>query len=361
MTDGRAASAVVRLDALRHNLETLRGRAPGALVMAVVKANAYGHGIAGVASALAGADSFAVASVDEALALRAAGATAPVVLLEGIVAADELRAAAANGCELVVHDRWQIDALAAARPAEPFTVWLKIDTGMNRLGFRPDDAATAYEALRGCAAVGEIGLMTHFARADEAGHEMNAAQRERFVSATGAWPGVRSLANSAAVFADPASHADWVRPGLALYGVSPFADRTGADLDLRPAMTFQAAIVAVRDVAAGETVGYGGTWRASGPTRVGIVGVGYGDGYPRHARPGTPVLVSGVRCGLVGRVSMDMLAVDLSDCPDAAVGDPVVLWGAGLPVEEIARYADTIPWTLLCGVTERVRLEYRDG
>ncbi len=360
MTQGRAASAVVRLDALRHNLETLRAKATGARVMAVVKANAYGHGIAGVTAALAATDAFAVASIDEAIVLRDAGATAPIVLLEGIFSVDELAPAAAHDCELVVHDRWQVEALSAASPARPFRVWLKVDTGMNRLGFRPADAAAARAALLAAPAVASVNLMTHMACADDPGAALNAEQLRRFEELTGDWPGERSIANSAALLTNPATHADWVRPGLALYGVSPLPGRLGPYWGLRPAMTLTAALIAVREVPAGGTVGYGGIWRAERPTRVGIVGIGYGDGYPRHARPGAPVSVNGVRCGLVGRVSMDMLAVDLTPCATAKVGDPVVLWGGDPPVEEIAGQAGTIPWTLLCGVTERVKLEYRD-
>lgn len=357
---GRAASAVVRVAALAHNLERIRAAAPQCRVLAVVKANAYGHGMEGVAPALRGADAFAVACIDEAIRLRDAGIEAPVVLLEGVFDAAELVLAARYRCELVVHSAWQVDALAASRnPAYRFPVWLKIDTGMNRLGFPLREARAAWEGLCGLDAVGVVRLMTHLACADEPESEATAAQLERFTLATEGWPGERSIANSAGVFAWPDSHGDWVRPGLALYGVSPFADRDAAALGLQPVMTLQGRLIAVREVRAGESVGYGGAWTATGDCRVGIVGIGYGDGYPRHAAPDTPVLVNGVRCPLVGRVSMDMLSVVL-DAVDAAVGDTAVLWGDGLPVEEVARAAGTIPWTLLCGVTDRVRHEYVD-
>ncbi|MEX0900255.1 MAG: alanine racemase [Gammaproteobacteria bacterium] len=361
MTGGRAASAVIRLDALRENLARIRVVAPGSRVLAVVKANAYGHGIPGAVRALSSADALAVACIDEAVAIRDADCDAPVVLLEGVFEAAELALAARHRCELVVHDPWQIDALANAPEPYAFTVWLKIDTGMNRLGFPLAEAGRARERLQQIPAVEQIRLMTHLACADDLSSEMTDHQIAAFEDGTNAWAGERSVANSAGVFAHPRSHSDWVRPGLALYGVSPFPGQTAIDLGLRPAMTLCARLIAVREVAAGETVGYCAGWQAERATRVGIVGLGYGDGYPVLARNGTPVLVNGKRCPLVGRVSMDMLAVDLSGQSEAHVGDPVVLWGDGLPVEDIAECAGTIPWTLLCGVTERVKLEYRDG
>lgn len=358
MTTRRTASAAIHPDALGHNLERIRDAAPGARVLAVVKADAYGHGMARSCMALGGTDAFAVACVEEAATLREASIDAPIVVLAGALSAAELDAAARLKLELVVHDAMQLDLLADHAGAGPSTVWLKIDTGMNRLGFRAEHARAAWERLRALPTVGDIRLMTHLARADEPEHPMTGEQARYFEAVTQGWPGERSLANSAAVFAHPGCHADWVRPGLALYGVSPFADRDGAALGLRPAMTFGSELISVREVRAGESVGYGAAWTAPAPARVGIVGVGYGDGYPRHAGPGTEVLVDGVRCPLVGRVSMDMLAVDLAPRPQARIGDSVVLWGEGLPVEEVARKAGTIPWTLLCGVTDRVRFTY---
>lgn len=359
MTAGRAASAVVRLDALRHNLARVRAVAPSSRVLAVVKANAYGHGIPGAVRGLAGADAFAVACIDEAEAIRATDTDTPIVLLEGVFDATELGRAAELDCELVVRDAWQVDALADAAASHAFPVWLKVDTGMNRLGFPARDAAAARGRLAGLASVASVRLMTHLASADDPASPQTDRQVDAFERLTDGWGGERSIANSAGIFGHPRSQADWVRPGLALYGVSPFPDRTAAELGLVPAMTLSAQLIAVRELAAGETVGYGAAWRAPGPARVGIVGLGYGDGYPARAPDGTPVLVDGVRCPLIGRVSMDMLAVDLSGHPDAARGAPVVLWGDGLPAEEVARHAGTIPWALLCGVTDRVRLEYR--
>lgn len=356
---GRAASAVIRLDAVTDNLAAVRAAAPGARVLAVVKANGYGHGIAGIAPALAGADALAVACIDEAIRLRDAGIELPVVLLEGVFDAAELVLAARYRCELVVHSDWQVDALEAVRHASyRYPVWLKIDTGMNRLGFPVGAARRAWERLCTTDAVGVVRLMTHLACADDPAHPMTRVQIDTFAATTEGWPGERSIANSAALFAAPDSRLDWVRPGLALYGASPFKDRTAGSLGLRPVMTLSARLIAVRELAAGETTGYGGAWRAPRATRIGVVSIGYGDGYPRHAEQGTPVLVDGVRCPLVGRVSMDMLTVDLNDAPQAGVGSPVVLWGDGLPVDEVARHAGTIPWTLLCGVTDRVKHEY---
>lgn len=348
----RPASVLVRTDALRHNMATLRAAAPGTRLMAVVKADAYGHGAAGLVEALSDADALAVASLDEALALRAAGATQPVVLLEGVFAAGELPRAARAGCELVVHAPWQIDALAASEDA--FVVWLKVDTGMGRLGFRVEDAAAARARLSACAAVRELRSMTHLACADERDSGMTRRQLDLFSGTTRGWGGVRSIANSAGVLAWPDAHADWIRPGLALYGLSPFPEDTGTAHSLRPVMELHSELIAVRDLHAGETTGYGAAWTAKADTRIGIAGIGYGDGYPRHAAPGTPVLVNGKPVPLAGHVSMDMLAVDLGTQPDARTGDPVLLWGEGLPVEDIARASGTIPWTLVCGVSDRV-------
>lgn len=358
MSGGRAASAVIRLDALQQNLARVRAVAPSSRVLAVVKANGYSHGVAAAVRGLPGADAFAVACIEEAQAIRASGSDAPIVLLEGVFRADELDGAAQLGCELVVRDAWQIDALAAFGGGYRFKVWLKIDTGMNRLGFPIEEAAAARERLQGLGSVASLRLMTHLAMADDLTSAMTDAQIDQFEQLTQGWAGERSIANSAGVFGHPRSHEDWVRPGLALYGVSPFADRTAADLGLTPAMTLTARLIAVRELEAGETVGYGAAWRAERPTRIGIVGIGYGDGYPARAPAGTPVLVDGRRCPIVGRVSMDMLAVELG-AHDARIGAPVVLWGEGLPAEEVARHVGTIPWALLCGVTDRVTLEYR--
>jgi len=354
-------SATIDSGALRHNLAAVRARAPGARVMAVIKANAYGHGLVTVARALDAADSFAVARVDEGLGLRAAGITKPVVLLEGVFEPDQLEAAAVHGFELVVHVDAQLELLRAAPAGSQFVTWLKLDTGMNRLGFTAAAFAAAHSALSALPCVRQpVRLMTHFANADTQDEPTTALQLERFRRCVGSLPGERSLANSAALLTNPSSHGDWVRPGLLLYGVSPLPGSLGSELGLQPVMTLQSRIIALRDVAAGERVGYGGRWTAQRPTRLAIAAVGYGDGYPRSLPSGTPVLVGGQVAPLAGRVSMDMFAIDVTDLGVAPqLGTPVVLWGAGLPVERIAALAGTIPYELLCGISQRVAVASR--
>ena len=356
----RPAKALIDLGALRHNLREARRRTGGAKVAAIVKANAYGHGAARVLPALVEADMLGVACIEEALALREDGAAHPILLMEGPFEAGELPLCASLGFEIAVHEPGQLAMLEAASLERPLTVWLDLDTGMNRLGFRPAAAAAAYGRLRGCPAVGEIRVMTHFASADEPTDPATRHQIERFAQAAQELGLARSICNSAGVLAWPEAHAEWIRPGIMLYGVSPLPGRTGPDEELRPVMTLSSALIEVRDVDVGEAVGYGGTWRASAPSRVGIAALGYADGYPRHAPSGTPVLVNGRPSTTVGRISMDMLAVDLTAQPDAAVGDPVTLWGRGLPVELVAASAGTVAYELLCGLAGRVRVELRD-
>jgi len=352
--------AEVSAEALRGNLTRIRRVAPHSRVMAVVKANAYGHGLVSTALCLADADAFAVARLDEALALRAAGIRQPIVLLEGVFDAEQLAEAARQDLQIVVHEQEQLDLLGRAPAGHRFVVWLKVDTGMNRLGFRIPQFPAALAALQSMAGqVGEVRLLTHFASADERDSPLTAEQLARFGALAAGRPLVRSLANSAAVFAQPGSHAEWIRPGLALYGVSPFAEQTGADLGLLPAMRLASTVIAVREVSRGETVGYGGVWRATRDSCVAIVAAGYGDGLPRSLPNGTPVLVRGLRAELAGRVSMDMIAVDVTGIGGAQVGDAAVLWGAELPVEEIAAHAGTIAYELLCAVSQRVPVALR--
>jgi alanine racemase len=351
----RAARATVDAAALQHNLGTVRRLAPHSRVMAVIKANAYGHGLVGTAGALREADAFAVARVEEAVALRDAGLQNPIVLLEGVLAATQLPLAASLGLQLVVHSPEQLAMLEAAQLSGPIDTWLKLDTGMNRLGFPPAEARAALRRLAACPAVAPgPRLMTHLACADERDAAVTDAQLERFAEALGDLPGERSVANSAGLLWRRDSHADWVRPGIMLYGVSPFADQVGTDLGLRPAMQLMSTVIALRTVRRGERVGYGGLWTAREDSRLAIAAIGYGDGYPRHLGSGTPVLVCGRRAPLAGRISMDMIAVDVTLVPEVRVGDEVTLWGPGLPVEELARLAQTIPYELLCGVTQRV-------
>jgi alanine racemase len=349
--------AEVSAAALRGNLARIREVAPSSCIMAVVKANAYGHGLVTTALCLADADAFAVARLQEALVLRGAGVRKPIALLEGVFDAEQLAEAAHQQLQIVVHTDEQLALLEAAPPGAAFIVWLKIDTGMNRLGFRPEQVQGALDRITALGGqVRELRLMTHFASADESQSDLTDVQLARFGTLTSATRYVHSLCNSAGLFAQPGAHAEWVRPGLALYGVSPFPELLGTQLGLQPAMRLVSSVIAVRAVRAGETVGYGGAWRARRDARVAIVAAGYGDGLPRSLPSGTPVLVNGMRAGLAGRVSMDMIAVDVTDIGNVNVGTAAVLWGPELPVEEIAAHAGTIPYELLCGVSQRVPL-----
>jgi alanine racemase len=363
----RLLRAFIDTAALRHNLGTIRAYAPGARVMAVVKANAYGHGLVSTALALADADSFAVARLEEGLALRGAGVRTPIVLLEGVFSAEQLAEAAHHGFELVVHDPLQLKLLEAHRGAERFVLWIKMDTGMNRLGFRPEAFADAHSRLEALTVPAlELRAMTHLARADERDQSMTRDQVsvfERTLAAAGLVGGTRriatSIGNSAGTLAWPAAHGTWVRPGLALYGVSPFAGEIAEKHGLRPVMTLETTVLTVRAVKRGETVGYAGAWRAERDSSIAILAAGYGDGLPRHLENGTPVLIGGVRYPLVGRVSMDMIAVDVTGAAKVATGNKAIVWGPGLPVEEVAKHADTIPYELLCGMSQRVPLELK--
>jgi alanine racemase len=350
--------AVVDTAALRHNLLQVRRIAPDSRVMAVIKANAYGHGLVPAAKALAEADGFAVARLDEGLALRAAGLTNRILLLEGVFTVGQLEIAAQQRFELMVHSGEQLELLDGLSGSAVVHAWIKLDSGMNRLGFRLEEFAAAYARLRAHRHVhAEPTLATHLASADDPGDPKTRRQLEAFAGGTSGLPGARSVANSAAVLAWPEARGDWVRPGLMLYGVSPLRDGTGRQHGLRAAMTLRSEVIAVKRVREGETVGYGGTWTAPRETRMAVIAAGYGDGYPLSTASGAPVQVGGRRAPLIGRVSMDMITVDVTDLPAVAVGDPVVLWGGEVPVEEIAAHAGAIPWDLLCGVSQRVQLE----
>jgi alanine racemase len=355
-------SVTIDTGALRHNLQVVRRLAPKSRVMAVIKANAYGHGLVTAARALDSADAFGVARLGEALALRAAGIKTPIVLLEGVLDREQLDAAAAANLELFVHSPEQLELLGAARADARFKVWLKLDSGMNRLGFKGDSFHRAHAALSASPSVQQpIRLCTHLASADLPELPTTAEQLMVFAAAIRSLTGERSIGSSAAILGFPDSHADWVRPGLMLYGISPFRGTSGADHGLQPVMTLCSRVIAVKDLAAGEQVGYGGDWTATRPTRLAIASVGYGDGYPRSAASGTPVLVNGEKAGLAGRVSMDMLAVDVTDLQHSVkVGDSVVLWGGRLPVEEIALWAETVAYTVVCGISQRVAVTLRE-
>lgn len=357
----RRVSATVDLAAIRHNLSRVAALVPGARIMAAVKGNAYGHGAAPVALAIDDAvDAFAVACLEEAVELTQAGCRTRCVLLEGILDAAEIPDVASRGDVLVLHHDWQLAALAQARLDTPVDVWIKLDTGMHRLGFPPQRARELAAWVEQTPQVQLVGWMTHLANADARDPHPTREQIGLFETATSGLPGARSLANSAGLIAYEATRADWVRPGLMLYGASPLADRSAADLGLRPAMHVTSRLISVRDVPAGAAIGYGSEWICAEPTRLGVVAVGYGDGYPRHAASGTPVLVGGRRAALIGRVSMDMITVDLRGIPDAQVGDPVTLWGAELPAEDVAAHAATISYDLFCGLTSRVVYRHAD-
>ncbi len=351
-----SSGPVVTVDAaaLRNNLAVVRRFAPAARVIAAVKANAYGHGLVLAARSLAGADAFGVARVEEGLALRGAGIRQPIVVLEGAFDASQLQAAAAHDLQLAVHSFEQIAMLEQYAGKHRFAVWLKVDTGMNRLGFRTEELAAAHARVQGCAAVGAMRVLTHLASAENVGGPETKLQLDRFRALSEPLRLERSIANSAGIIAWPDAHAEWVRPGLMLYGASPLAQRSAADLGLLPAMTFTTQLIAVRNVEAGEAIGYNGVWRAPRRSRIGVAAVGYGDGYPRCMRAGAPVLINGREAPIVGRVSMDMTMLDVTDLPDAAVGDEVTLWGQGLPAERVAPFADTIAYELFCRIAERV-------
>ncbi|TAN65680.1 MAG: alanine racemase [Methylobacter sp.] len=351
------AYAVLDLDAARHNLSKVRSCAPNAKIMAVIKANGYGHGLLRIAEALQPADAFAVARVDEGIRLRKAGFTKRIAVLEGFTCAEEFKELLHYQLDTVVHSLNQLDILATVTEPAACPVWLKLDTGMNRLGFKAKELSSVYQRLNQCVGVKRpINLMTHFANADNINDPKTLQQIDLFNQTLAGFAGERSLANSAGILGWEQSLSDWVRPGVMLYGISPFPDSTGEQLGLRPVMELHSRLIAVKPIEAGDTVGYGGSWTCEKPTTLGIVAIGYGDGYPRYAKTGTPVLVNGLRVPLIGRVSMDMISVDLGTGSHAKPGDPVTLWGEGLPVEEIALWADTIPYTLVCGVTRRVRI-----
>ncbi len=351
-----AAHALLDMGALTANLARIRASAPHCKVMAVIKANAYGHGAITIARALTGVDAFAVARVDEGVALREAGIRQRIAVLQGFVSGEELALHSRYDLEPVVHSPTQVALLESAALGNPVTVWLKLDSGMHRLGFDSEQFAACHGRLTQCLSVRQPPLLiTHLANADELADPATPRQLDLFDRSVAELPGERSIANSAGLLAWESALAEWVRPGIALYGVSPFPTRTAQDEGLKPVMTLRTRLIAVKPLKAGDAVGYGGDWVCQRPTRMGVAAIGYGDGYPRHARSGTPVLVRGLRAPLIGRVSMDMITVDLTDCPEAEIGDAVTLWGEGLPVEEIARHADTIPYVLLCNVTPRVK------
>ena len=348
----RPIQARVSLPALRHNYWQAKRVAQRSRVHAVVKANAYGHGVERVARALGAIDGYALVELEGALVLRERESAVPILLIEGFFDPAELRQVAAAHLATVVHNTEQLRMLELAKPDRMLDVWLKINTGMNRLGFPAAGVRPALERLQKSGAARSITLMTHFATAD--GPQGVKEAMRRFEEATRGLPYPKSLANSAAIFAHPESHADSVRLGIALYGATPFADRPASSLGLKPAMTLASRLIAVQDLLPGDGVGYGMEFRCERPMRIGVVACGYADGYPRAAPSGTPVLVEGMRTRIVGRVSMDLITVELESIPEARLGSEVILWGEGLPVDDVAVRAGTIGYELLCAVAPRV-------
>ena len=368
------ATAVINLAALKYNLAQIKALSPTAKVLAVLKANAYGHGLERIAQALFSeqsedtkngdssvkADAIAVARIDEALALRSSGITQPIVLLEGFFNAKDLAILAVNNLQTVIHNQQQLNAILSANIPSPLKVWLKVDTGMHRLGINPKQFSYFYQQLNASQNVQkDIVLMSHLGCADDKNNESTAAQISLFDSVTKDCKEERTLANSAGICAWPTSHYEWIRPGLLLYGISPLPfekSEKNTQFDVQPVMTLKSSLIAVRELAAGESVGYGNAWQSKETTIIGVVAIGYGDGYPRHAKNGTPVLFNGRRVPLIGRVSMDMITVDLGNNAQEQVGDVVTLWGEQLSVAEIAQCATTIPYELLCNITRRVQI-----
>ena len=380
------ATAIINLSALKHNLAQIKLLAPTTKVLAVLKANAYGHGLELIAKALfteqdktnehasTSVDAIAVARIDEALALRASGITQPIVLLEGFFDHKDLSILAAHDLQTVVHNQHQLDALLAAKLTSPLKVWLKIDTGMHRLGINPEQFTHFYQQLTDSINVQKnIVLMSHLGCADDKSNNVTQQQISLFEDVTRGCDEERTIANSAGICSWPTSHYQWIRPGLLLYGVSPLpleaASIQGAgkqaesesvndtnSFDVQPVMTLKSSLIAIRELNAGESIGYGGAWKSDKKTVIGVVAIGYGDGYPRHARNGTPVLVNARRVPLIGRVSMDMITVDLGINAQDKIGDIVTLWGDNLPVAEIAQCATTIAYELLCNITRRVQI-----
>ncbi len=355
----KAATAYINLDALQHNLQRVKQQAPDSKIMAVVKANGYGHGLRHIARYAMGADAFGVARIEEALQLRASGVVKPILLLEGFYSPGDLPVLVTNNIQTVVHCEEQLQALEQTQLETPVMVWLKIDSGMHRLGVRPEQYQDFVTRLHQCDNVAKpLRYMSHFGCADELDKSTTAAQTELFLSLTQGCQGERSLAASAGLLAWPQSQLEWVRPGIIMYGVSPFAEKSAAQLGYQPVMTLKSHLIAVRDVKAGESVGYGGTWTSQRDTKIGVIAIGYGDGYPRTAPNGTPVVVNGRRVPIAGRVSMDMLTVDLGPEASDCVGDEAMLWGGELPVEEVAAHIGTLGYELVTKLTSRVEMSY---
>ncbi|MBB1518392.1 alanine racemase [Aquipseudomonas guryensis] len=352
----RPARALIDLQALRNNYQLAR-EVSGAKALAVVKADAYGHGAVRCAQALASeVDGFSVACIEEALELRAAGISQPILLLEGFFEADELALIEQHALWCVVHSSWQLEAIERTPLQRPLTVWLKLDSGMHRVGLHPAEYRDAHQRLLASGKVAKVVLMSHFARADELDCPRSSEQLALFHEARNGLQAEISLRNSPAILGWPSIPSDWVRPGIMLYGATPFEQAQELAARLQPVMTLESKIISVRELPAGEPVGYGARFVSERPTRVGVVAMGYADGYPRHAPTGTPVMVDGQLTRLIGRVSMDMLTVDLTDLPQAGLGSRVELWGRNVLASDVAQAAGSIPYQLFCNLKRVPRL-----
>lgn len=360
---GRTAIAILSTENLRHNVQILKKKAPSSQIIAMVKANAYGHGIRSVSSRLdSHVDILGVASIDEALALRKIGVNTPIMLAEGVFEASELVVAATEKFHVVFHTQEQLDWLSKSSCPLPLQTWIKINTGMGRLGFPLDQARNPYQQLCESPQVAKpVRIMSHFACADDPEHPFNQEQIQRFEAFIAGTNSQYSLCNSAGIFHFSDHHYDFVRPGITLYGIAPMEGVTGPDLGLKPVMTVQSSLISVQRVSKGACIGYGARYECPEDMPVGVVAFGYGDGYPFTAQDGTPILVNNRECSLVGRVSMDMINVDLRACPNAKVGDPVILWGQGLPIERVAKHTSNIPYDMLTGVQHRVKFLWTRG
>ena len=357
----RGAIAAIDLSALKHNFSLIQAKLPQHPIIAMVKANAYGHGAVAVARTLDQASAFGVATLSEALELRAAGIEQEIVLLAGFMDESELSLFVKHRLTSVIHSVQQVQVLELHPELTPLKIWMKLDTGMHRLGFLPGLFAEMHQRLENCASVQKpIGLMTHLATADWLQSQMTAQQLDSFIQLTQTYKVPKSIANSALILGDSPliDSGEWLRPGIMLYGVSPFAGTHGSEYGLRPVMSLKAKIIEIKPLSCGEKVGYGCTWQAPEDMLMGVVAIGYGDGYPRSVKNGTPVLVNGIRCAVVGRVSMDMITIDLRSNPNACVNDEVVLWGEDLPIEEVALNADGFSYEMLSGITTRVERKF---
>ena len=359
-----AVNAVISRKAVRHNFKRIKSIVKTSRVISVLKANAYGHGVLEMARILVDSDAFGVARLEEALELRNADFTTPILLMEGFFNTADIEVLIEHDIQTVIHSLEQVSQLEAFAKAHStltanLKVWLKIDTGMNRLGIAPSQLDEALARINTLGFVdSKINFMTHFSCADDLDNRFTSEQMSQFYTLVEPHDGELTLANSAGILAWPDSHADWVRPGLLLYGCSPMLNRIGEQDDFIAAMTLSTSVIAIKPLAKGENVGYGAHWKTERDTQLAVIAIGYGDGYPRHAKAGTPVLINGNRYPIVGRVSMDMVTVDLGNEHQVSCGDPVIMWGPQLPVEEIAQWSDTICYELILQLTSRVDIKF---